>query len=126
MNPTEHQLPQPLPHSTSTEQPLGGLVRYLLLAFALVGLAGLFVNLAHASSGAAPVAGATAVPATVPSAKGPSATGPSATGPSAPSPAATTHGTPAELEAVAAGLRAQQPGTRIDSVELLSRGLSTI
>jgi thiol:disulfide interchange protein DsbC len=117
MNPTEHQLPQPLPHSTSNEQPLGGLVRYLLLAFALVGLAGLFVNLAHASSGAAPVAGATAVPATVPSAKSPSATGPSATGPSAPSPAATTHGTPAELEAVAAGLRAQQPGTRIDSVQ---------
>jgi thiol:disulfide interchange protein DsbC len=97
MNPTEHQLPQPLPHSTNTEQPMSGLVRNLLLAFALVGLAGVFVNLAHASPGVAPVSGAAAVPAT--------------------GPAATNRGTSAELEAVAAGLRAQHPGTRIDSVQ---------
>jgi thiol:disulfide interchange protein DsbC len=97
MNPTEHQLPQPLPHSTNAEQPGSSLVRNLLLAFALVGLAGLFVNLAHASSGVAPVSGAAAVPAT--------------------GTAATNRGTSAELEAVAAGLRAQHPGTRIDSVQ---------
>ena len=97
MKPIEHQLPQPLPHSTNSDQPMGGLVRYLLLAFALVGLAGLFVNLAHASPGAAPVSGTAGIPAT---------------GPAAPRP-----GTSAELDAIAAGLRAQHPGTRIDSVQ---------
>jgi thiol:disulfide interchange protein DsbC len=107
MKSTEHQLPQPLPYSTNSEQPIGGLVRYLLLAFALVGLAGLFVNLAHASPGAAPVSGAAAVPAT----------GPAATSPAVPSAAVPRPDTSAELEAVAAGLRAQQPGTRIDSVQ---------
>jgi thiol:disulfide interchange protein DsbC len=81
MNPTEHQLLQPLPQTNGAEPPASALIRNLLLAFALVGLAGLFVNLAHANPASTPVTGA------------------------------------AELDAVAAGLRAQHPGTRIDSVQ---------
>lgn len=88
MNPTEDQLLQALPCSKQAEPSLRSLVRNLFLAFALVGLAGLFVNLAHAGSAAAPpdsrpVAELKAV----------------------------------QLQAVAAGLRAQHPGTRIDSVQ---------
>ena len=88
MNPTEHQLPPSLPQRNGAELPASGLIRSLLLAFALVGLAGLFVNLAHAN----PAANLASTPVT------------GAAG-------------SAELDAVAAGLRAQHPGTRIDSVQ---------
>jgi thiol:disulfide interchange protein DsbC len=84
MNPNDYQLPQPTPRANSAEPKASGLIRNLLLAFALVGLAGLFVNLAHANQAPSPVSGAAAS---------------------------------ADLDAVAAGLRAQHPGTRIDSVQ---------
>lgn len=83
--------PGPLAASPGTHG-VGGLVRSLLLAFALVGLAGLFVTLAHAGTGAPQIAGVAGGSATKPQGL-------------------------AELEAVAAGLRAQHPGTRIDSVQ---------